>query len=118
VPAPAPGRPVRGSSTGRPIMAALDLLGRRWVLRILWELRDRPLGFRALQSACGDMSSSVLADRLKDLIATQLVDVDDGGAYTLTEIGLKLRAAMQPLHEWSREWAQALDIESRTADGV
>ena len=30
---------VRGSRTGRPIMALLDLLGRRWTLRILWELR-------------------------------------------------------------------------------
>ena len=29
---------VRGSRTGRRIMALLDLLGRRWTLRILWEL--------------------------------------------------------------------------------
>ena len=33
---------VRGSRTGRPIMALLDLLGRRWTLRIIWELRDGP----------------------------------------------------------------------------
>ena len=32
---PKPGRRVRGSSTGRPIMALLDLLGRRMTLRIL-----------------------------------------------------------------------------------
>ena len=38
--APVPGRKVRGSQTGRPLMAAFDLLGRRGVLRILWELRD------------------------------------------------------------------------------
>ena len=38
-----PGQPVRGSASGRPIMALLDLLGRRWALRILWELRDGPL---------------------------------------------------------------------------
>ena len=31
-------------------MALLDLLGRRWQLRLLWELRDdRHLRFRALQ---------------------------------------------------------------------
>jgi DNA-binding HxlR family transcriptional regulator len=115
VPVPSPGRPVRGSSTGRPVMAALDLLGRRWVLRILWELRDGPLGFRALQSACDGMSSSVLAERLADLVASRLVEVDESGAYTLTEIGLKLRSAMEPLHEWSREWAQALELESGDA---
>jgi DNA-binding HxlR family transcriptional regulator len=113
VPAPpSPGRPVRGSSSGRPIMAALDLLGRRWVLRILWELRDGPLGFRALQSACDGMSSSVLADRLSDLIATKLVVIDANGAYALTEIGLKLRTAMRPLHDWSQDWALALQPES------
>ena len=39
-------RSVRGSRTGRPIMALLDLLGRRWSLRILWELRGAPLTSR------------------------------------------------------------------------
>ena len=41
---PIPGKPVRGSKTGRPIMALLDLLGRRWALRVLWELRNGPVG--------------------------------------------------------------------------
>ena len=45
------GAKVRGSTTGRPIMVALDLLGRRGTLRILWGLRDAPLTFRALQDA-------------------------------------------------------------------
>ena len=48
-------------------MALLDLLGRRWALRILWELRDGPLTFRALQAACGNLSPSVLNDRLREL---------------------------------------------------
>ncbi|WP_372509512.1 winged helix-turn-helix transcriptional regulator [Streptomyces humicola] len=41
-------------------MAALDLLGRRWTLRILWELSQAPAGFRELQRRCEGMSSSVL----------------------------------------------------------
>ena len=44
-------------------MALLDLLGRRWVLRIVWELREGPLTFRELQLRCGSMSSSVLNQR-------------------------------------------------------
>jgi DNA-binding HxlR family transcriptional regulator len=106
---PTPGRPVRGSATGRPIMAALDLLGRRWVLRILWELRDGPLGFRALQKACDGMSSSVLASRLADLSSTGIVIIDDNGDYALSEIGQHLRTAMRPLLDWSDEWATSLD---------
>ena len=65
---PLPGRPVRGSATGRPVMALLDLLGRRWALRALWELRGEPVPtFRDLQARCGGVSSSVLADRLARL---------------------------------------------------
>ena len=49
-------------------MALLDLLGRRWALRVLWELRASPVPtFRELQSRCGDVSSSVLAQRLREL---------------------------------------------------
>ena len=53
-------------------MAAMDLLGRRWALRILWELRHGPLGARALRSRCDGMSSSVLYDRLRELTAAGL----------------------------------------------
>jgi DNA-binding HxlR family transcriptional regulator len=109
MPTPTPGRPVRGSATGRPIMAALDLLGRRWVLRILWELRNGPLGFRALQKACDGMSSSVLASRLADLTGTGIVMIDDSGDYALSVTGQRLGTAMQPLMDWSHEWAASLE---------
>lgn len=105
---PEPRLPVRGSTTGRPIMAALDLFGRRWVLRILWELRSGPLGFRALQQACGGMSSSVLASRLADLIAAKLVATEDGGNYALTKIGEQLKPAIRPLLDWSLAWDETL----------
>ncbi len=64
---PRPGRVVRGSATGRPLMAALDLLGRRWALRILWELTDGPRGARELRQRCDAMSPSVLYQRLAEL---------------------------------------------------
>ena len=48
-------------------MAALDLLGRRWALRLLWELRGGPVGARALRERCDGMSSSVLYERLTEL---------------------------------------------------
>jgi DNA-binding HxlR family transcriptional regulator len=84
-------------------MAALDLLGRRWALRILWELRDGPLGFRELQQQCDGMSSSVLRVRLLELIDAGLVRQDD--TYALTEIGHELRRAIKPLSLWAERWA-------------
>jgi DNA-binding HxlR family transcriptional regulator len=86
-------------------VAAFDLLGRRWALRILWELRGGPLGFRLLQERCGNMSSSVLRDRLKELTQAQIVATDDGGRYWLSDDGNKLLAALRPLAKWAGEWA-------------
>ena len=107
--APRPGTPVRGSTTGRPVMAALDLLGRRWSLRVLWELRDGPVGARALLERCDGLSSSVLYDRVRDLSGAGLVDKDEHGAYRLTDLGRDLGAALGPLDSWARRWADRID---------
>jgi DNA-binding HxlR family transcriptional regulator len=86
-------------------MAALDLLGRRWALRILWELRDGATGARALRDRCDGMSSSVLYERLDELAAAGLVAQDADGNYVLTEHGASLGRALEPLDSWSRRWA-------------
>lgn len=99
------GASVRGSKTGRPIMVALDLLGRRGALRVLWELRGEPLTFRALQEAC-DTNPSVLNTRLTELRAVGLVDHAQGG-YHLTTNGRELHAALRPLSAWATKWAGA-----------
>lgn len=97
---------VRGSTTGRPLMAAMDLLGRRWALRILWELRDGPIGARALRTRCDGMSSSVLYDRLRELTAATLVEQTHEGAYALTETGRALGQALRPLDDWAVAWQE------------
>jgi DNA-binding HxlR family transcriptional regulator len=101
---PLPGRPVRGSTTGRPLMALLDLLGRRWTLRILWELRDgaKPT-FRELQQRCDGVSSSVLATRLRELDEADLAD-HAGDGYTLTEQGKSLFETLMRLDAWAADW--------------
>ncbi|HEX7716856.1 MAG TPA: helix-turn-helix domain-containing protein [Marmoricola sp.] len=103
---PSPGTAVRGSRTGRPVMAALDLLGRRWALRILWELRDGALGARALRERCDGMSSSVLYERLGELTTAGLVARTDDGGYALTDLGSSLGEALAPLDAWARRWAR------------
>jgi DNA-binding HxlR family transcriptional regulator/uncharacterized damage-inducible protein DinB len=90
-------------------MAALDLLGRRWALRVLWELRDGALGFRPLQQRCGGMSSSVLQTRLIELQQGLLVVRHRDGSYELTKLGADLYQALLPLHRWSDRWAAAID---------
>ena len=57
------------------MLALLDLLGRRWALRILWELRLEPASFQVLQRRCDSMSTSVLSQRLSELTAPPGVDL-------------------------------------------
>jgi DNA-binding HxlR family transcriptional regulator len=105
---PRPGQPVRGSESGRPVMAALDLFGRRWCLRIIWELREGGLGFRPLQQRCDNMSSSVLRQRLVELLDARLLEQLPDSTYVLTPLGRRAYRAMRPLLRWSEEWAQEL----------
>ena len=90
-------------------MAVLDLLGRRWALRIMWELREQPLGFRALQAACDGMSSSVLRDRLNELVEAVVVERNLDDTYTLSGLGRELAEALAPLADWSQRWARAVE---------
>jgi DNA-binding HxlR family transcriptional regulator len=99
-----PPRRIRGCRTGRPIMVLLDLLGRRWTLRILWELRDGALTSRALRAACDEASPTVLNERLKELREAGFVELGDGGGYRLTRLGLELNETFLPLHRFAERW--------------
>jgi DNA-binding HxlR family transcriptional regulator len=96
---------VRGSASGRPIMALLDLLGRRWALRVIWELRDGPLTFRELQTVCDGMSSSVLNQRLAELREAGIAERASDG-FHLTAEGRRLLEAFAPLDAWATRWAR------------
>jgi DNA-binding HxlR family transcriptional regulator len=95
---------VRGSKSGRPIMALLDLLGRRWSLRIVWELRDQPLTSRALRAACDEASPTVLQARLSELRAAGFIQLIPASGYALTEMGRELFENFLPLHRFAERW--------------
>ena len=108
---PKPSKRVRGSTTGRPVMALLDLLGRRMALRILWELREEHLTFRALQAAA-ETNPSLLNVRLKELREARLVTHGEDG-YALTPQGRDLLETFLPLNAWANKWARELDGKNR-----
>ena len=88
-------------------MALLDLLGRRWTLRILWELRRAPLTSRALREACGGVSPTVLQERTNELREAALVTLDEPSGYALTPLGRELFDRFAPIVEWSERWARS-----------
>lgn len=91
-------------------MVLLDVLGQRWTLRILWELKDSRLTFRELQERCGGVSPTVLNERLKTLRELKLLDHGADG-YGPTPQGTSLGRELMRLSRWSEQWARALEGE-------
>lgn len=84
-------------------MTLLDALGRRWTLRILWELRVGALSFRALRAAADDVSPSVLNARLAELREMGVVGAGEDG-YTLTPSGRELAKTLLVLNDWAKRY--------------
>ena len=99
-------RRVRGSRTGRPIMVLLDLFGRRWSLRILWELRERSMTSRALRAACDEASPTVLHARLSELRDAGFIELVPSNGYGLTQLGRELLETLLPLHRFAEQWGK------------
>src|SRR5690242_7244395 len=96
-------KPGSESTTSRPLAELFELVGRRWTLRIMWELRDRTLAFNDLRRAVGGMSQSVLVTRLTELFGAGLV-ADVPGGYRLTSEGSALTRELASLDGWAETW--------------
>jgi DNA-binding HxlR family transcriptional regulator len=104
-----PRAPRRSASAGssRPVMILLELLGRRWTMRVLWELREHRFSFRVLQEACDNLSPAVLNARLRELRDARLVDLTEGEGYGLSPLGRELVERFAPIVGWAERWAKA-----------
>ena len=87
-------------------MVLLDLLGQRWTLRIIWELRAERRTFRDLQAQCDAVSPTVLNSRLKTLRDAGIVDLQPKG-YGLTSSGRELGTQLAELDGWAKRWARS-----------
>jgi len=113
---PYPGKPVRGSESGNPIMALFDLLGRRWAMGVLWQLSlGGPCTFRELQKRCELISPAVLNSRIKELREAQLLERSEYG-YQSTELGNKVIVELLPLSDLADQWASQLNQQELEAE--
>jgi DNA-binding HxlR family transcriptional regulator len=94
------------TSTGRPIVLLMDLLGKRWAMRVIWELREPAESFRALQARCGDISSSVLWQRVNELKDAGFIDAEAERGLHLTDAGAEMIGAFMPLLDFAARWAR------------
>jgi DNA-binding HxlR family transcriptional regulator len=84
----------------RPVEDALDLLGRRWALRLVWELRRSALSYSELRRRTG-ISPSVLSDRLSELGRAGILVRDGDRRYRLSGRGHELARVLYELNRWA-----------------
>jgi DNA-binding HxlR family transcriptional regulator len=89
-------------SNERPVDSALDLLGRRWALRLIWELRRSTLSFSELRERTG-ISPSVLSDRLGELVRARVLEQDTGRRYRLSGNGRELARILYDINRWAEQ---------------
>ena len=91
--------------------AALNVLGQKWVLRIVRVLGERTQRFCELQDALGGANSATLSQRLKLLEDEGMIErraisaVPPWVEYSLTDKGSDLRAAITGIDRWAERWA-------------
>ncbi|MFB7472606.1 winged helix-turn-helix transcriptional regulator [Kitasatospora sp. NPDC056184] len=92
------------------IDAAMDVIGGKWKVLILWALAERPsLRFGELRRQVPGITEKVLAAHLRELEADGIVhrasydEVPPRVEYSLTEAGRRLNEALAPLGAWGRQ---------------
>jgi DNA-binding HxlR family transcriptional regulator len=84
------------------VEGVLDLLGRRWALRLVWELRRSTLSFSDLRERTG-ISPSVLSLRLQELVQADVLERDAGLRYRLSGPGRELARILYELNRWAEQ---------------
>lgn len=93
-----------------PLSMALEQVGDRWTLHIVYSLLSGPKRYAELRSYLAGAGSNVLSDRLRHLAEARIVSRTTGdrpGAettYHLTERGLELAPVVQALVRWGLAW--------------
>jgi DNA-binding HxlR family transcriptional regulator len=89
----------------KPIERALELLGRRWALRLVWELRRSTLAFSEFRERTG-ISPSVLSARLAELVEAGVLERDTARRYRLSGRGRELARLLYELNRWAEAQQQ------------
>ncbi|MFF3102809.1 winged helix-turn-helix transcriptional regulator [Viridibacillus arvi] len=88
---------------------SMDLIGKRWMGLILYQLLEGPQRFNEIESSM-PISGRLLSERLKELEKEGLVErhvyteVPVRVEYTLTEKGQGLKDAINEIENWSKKW--------------
>ncbi|MEK4395474.1 winged helix-turn-helix transcriptional regulator [Bacillus sp. FSL K6-2860] len=89
---------------------AVELLSKRWVALIVFQLLSGPQRFSEIEAALTNLSGRVLSERLKELEAAGIVKREVFAVtpvrieYSLTDMGRSLAPVFEEISKWSSEW--------------
>ncbi len=78
---------------------ALDVLGGKWRVVILAQVKEQPCRYADLRRLVPQMSEKMLTQRLRELIGSGLLE-RNAGVYTLSRFGESARPVLQALYDW------------------
>jgi len=99
--------------------AALDVIGGRWKVLILWQSREGPRRFGELKRLVAGISEKMLIQQLRQMEADGIVrrrvyhEVPPKVEYSLTPFGASLQAALAPLCDWGERHMKRIGATPR-----
>lgn len=88
----------------------LNLLGKKWTGLIVLSLLDGPRKFSEMEKFIPNISSRLLTERLKELVAEEIIEkkvypeTPVRIEYKLTKKGLDLSSTYHKIGEWAEKW--------------
>jgi len=93
-----------------PVVSAIDVLGGKWTIIILYQLRGKTLRFGELKRLIPKITQKMLTHQLRDLESNKLLtrkvyaEVPPRVEYTPTELADKLNPVLDLLCQWGEEY--------------
>lgn len=96
----------RGKTYNNPVELALDLLGGKWKIPILWRLNGRTWRYGELKKDLGQITHKMLTEQLRELENDGLIHrevyqvIPPKVEYSLTDKGKTVIPIIEQLREW------------------
>lgn len=97
-----------------PVATTVEIIGSKWKLLIIRNLRERPWRFNELKRDLEGISQKVLTDSLRSLeqdgIITRTVypEVPPRVEYALSELGESMRPILDAMADWGNRYKQSV----------
>jgi DNA-binding HxlR family transcriptional regulator len=109
----------KGPQCKSPVSDALSLIGGKWKIAIIYNLREDPLRFGKLKRILSPITPQMLTKQLREMERDQLIDrkvyevIPPKVEYSLTDFGQSFMPVLNSLCKWSTEHQDLLHSISK-----